>query len=311
MARSDGNNAGGFVAMTANTNKAGRILKYVVLLVVVVNLAIVAVVFLGANSPQPRPMPNPNGYDDFVKAGQMVTGKPGDYNTMSKEELVALVATNQEVLRLVRIGLGRECRAPDYNSAQTLPLLASLKGLALLISAEGKLAELGGHSNEAAKIYIEGIRFGQKSSQGGVLIVRLVGLACEAIPTWRLEPLTNSLDAQTCREIAQALEAIDAGEEPAEETIKQEKLWSLKVFGLRAQFMALVQYKSNREYKKKFIQKVKANTLRRRQLILNFAARAFELEQGKRAQSTADLVPGYLKAIPQDPTTGTNLVLTP
>lgn len=297
--------------MTANTNRSGRILKYVVLLVVVVNLAIVAVVFLGANSPQPRPMPNPNGYDDFVKAGQMVTGEPGNYNTMIKDELAALVATNQEVLRLARVGLGRECRAPDYNSAQTLPLLASLKRLALLISAEGRLAELDGRTNDAARIYVEGIRFGQKSSQGGVLIVRLVGLACEAIPTWRLEPLTNSLDAQTCREIAQALEAIDAGEEPAEETIKQEKLWSLKAFGLRAQFMALVQYKSNRESNKKFIRRVQASTLRRRQLILNFAARAYELEKGKRASSAADLVPGYLKAIPQDPVTGTNVVYSP
>jgi len=33
--------------MTANSNKSGKILKYVVLFVVVVNLAIVAVVFLG------------------------------------------------------------------------------------------------------------------------------------------------------------------------------------------------------------------------------------------------------------------------
>ncbi len=102
--------------MTTSTNKSGRILKYVVLIVVVVNLAIVAVVFLGANSPQPHPMPNPNGYNDFVKAGQMLVEKPGDYDKMSKEELAALVATNQEALKLVRVGLGRECRVPDNYS---------------------------------------------------------------------------------------------------------------------------------------------------------------------------------------------------
>ena len=121
--------------------------------------------------------------------------------------------------------------------------------------------------------------------------------------------MTNGLDAQTCREIAQALETIDAREETAEETLNQEKLWSRKSFGLRAQIAALVRYKQHREYRKSLIQRVQANTLRRRQLIVTLAARAYKLEKGKRAQSAADLVPGYLKAIPQDPVTGTNLVL--
>ena len=303
--------------MTANTNKSGRILKYVVLIVVVINLAIVAVVFLGANEPQPHAMPNPNGYDDFVKAGQVLAWIPGDYNTMSKDELAALVATNQEALKLVRVGLGRESRVPDDYSpdyvaqATSLNREASFKRLACLLAAEGKSAELAGRTNEAARIYLEGIRFGQKSSQGGVVISRLVGISCEAISMGRLEPLGNQLDGQACHEIAQALEAIDATEEPVEETLNQEKLWSRKVFGLRGQITALVMYKSIRESKNKFVRRVQASTLRRRQLILTLAARAYELEKGKRAQSAADLVPGYLKAVPQDPVTGTNLVLGP
>jgi hypothetical protein len=303
--------------MTASTNKAGRFLKYVILIVVVINLAIVAVVFLGANEWKPRPMPNPNGYDDFVKAGQMLMEKPGDFDKMSKKELAELVATNQEALRLVRAGLGRECRVPDdyspeYLARITSPAqLSSFKQLAMLITAEGKSAELAGRSNDAAEIYLEGIRFGQKSAQGGVIISRLVGIAGEAFPMGRLELLANRLDGPACHQIAQALEVIDAEEEPVEETLNQEKLWARKAGGWREQINALIQYKSIRDVRTRSTKKIRANTLRRRQLILTLAARAFELEKGIRAQSAADLVPGYLKAIPQDPTTGTNLALGP
>src|SRR5438309_366074 len=36
----------------------------------------------------PTPLPKPNGYDDFVKAGQTLVGDPGNYDTMTQEELV-------------------------------------------------------------------------------------------------------------------------------------------------------------------------------------------------------------------------------
>ena len=55
-----------------NHNMAGKVIKYVVLAVIVVNVIIITYVFFGSGAPPP-PLPNPNGYDDFVKAGQMVT----------------------------------------------------------------------------------------------------------------------------------------------------------------------------------------------------------------------------------------------
>jgi hypothetical protein len=42
-------------------------------------------------------------------------------------------------------------------------------------------------------------------------------------------------------------------------------------------------------------------------LLIQLASRAYELETGKPAKNLADLVPAYLKAIPQNPTTGTNM----
>ena len=48
-----------------------------------------------------------------------------------------------------------------------------------------------------------------------------------------------------------------------------------------------------------------------RQLLIDLAARAYELDKGQSPANVADLVPDYLKAIPQDPFTGTNLVYSP
>ena len=41
--------------------------------------------------------------------------------------------------------------------------------------------------------------------------------------------------------------------------------------------------------------------------MVDLAVRAYELERGQRPNEWRDLVPVYLKAVPQDPFTGTNL----
>ncbi len=43
--------------------------------------------------------------------------------------------------------------------------------------------------------------------------------------------------------------------------------------------------------------------------MINFAARAYELEKGKPPRNVTDLVPDYLKAVPKDPVTGKDLGL--
>src|SRR5579872_3422952 len=118
---------------------AKKILKYVVLLVVAGNLAIIAAVLLGGRTPPPpRPMPNPNGYDDFVKAGSMIVYAAPYFtnNDLNEAVLPALIATNAEALKFVRTGLGRECRVPVEYSTKFLnanmPLLAEFKQLALV-----------------------------------------------------------------------------------------------------------------------------------------------------------------------------------
>jgi hypothetical protein len=289
---------------------AGKVFKYTVLAVIPVNLVIVAVVFTGGNGPAARPLPNPNGYDDFVKAGQMVKGNPDDYAKMSKQELAALVATNTESLKLIQLGLNRECVMPveyatNYHE-KVITELSSFKAMALLLRGEGLLAELEGRTNDAANIYLEGIKFGQESTRGGLLMSKLVDVACESIAMYPLTRLTSGLGAEQCRQVAKALESIDANEEPLLETLEREKLWTRKTFGLETQLMGTL---FNGPIHDTAVSRMHTTQQTRRELMIAFAARAYELENGKPPANVTDLVPDYLKAVPKDPVTGKDMGL--
>ena len=187
-------------------------------------------------------------------------------------------------------------------------VMISFKDLAFALLAEGRFAELNGDTNSAAEKYLHGIRFGVESSRGGVMISKLVGIACEGGPGYRLKFVLPSLDARMCGEMARGLEKIDAGEESVEEIVIQERAWFFKATTVREKIESLMEFKTERGLKNSFIKTVHKNTLLRRQLMIAFAARAYELKKGAPPQNVADLVPNYLKSIPKDPATGTNLV---
>src|ERR1035437_2570579 len=98
-------------------------------------------------SPARTPLPNPNGYDDFVKAGEAVLGNVGDFPTLDHDSLAALVSTNAEPLRLLRLGLTRQCVMPMdtalTNAAGGMNQLARMKRLVQLLAAEGRPRGVG------------------------------------------------------------------------------------------------------------------------------------------------------------------------
>ncbi|HEY5233569.1 MAG TPA: hypothetical protein VIK35_08560 [Verrucomicrobiae bacterium] len=265
--------------------------------------------------PPIQPLPNPNGYDDFVKAGKMTASNTSDFDKMNEQELQTLVDGNSNALQLVRSGLRMQCRvALDYspNSSTLLDQLAGMKRLAQAFAAEGRLAEMGNRPGAAAKSYLDAIHFGNESVRGGVLINELVGIAIEANATSHLTNLVERLDAKSCRETAATLEALDSQRQTWNEFMQQENDWSHRAFtGVRNEIARLMARKSLLPAQAAAGRKWKQQQIKTRQLIIDFAARAYELDKGKPPVSVADLVPDYLKAIPQDPFTGTNMVYSP
>jgi len=262
------------------------------------------------------PLPDPNGYDVLMKAAQLVPTNPLDYDKMNLAQLREANVANAGALALARAGLSNECRVPvqfsqAYNETH-LDDLAGLKSLARAFVTEGKLAEMENHPDAAAKAYLDTVRLGVKSARGGVLIDGLVGIALEGIGTSNLQKLDGQLDAKSCRETVAALETLDAQSSTFAEVMRQENDWSHRAFpGLRNEIARLMTRKSLRAGQAAAGRKYMEQQIRTRQVLMDLAARAYELDQGKKPASAADLVPAYLKSVPQDPFTGTNLIYSP
>jgi hypothetical protein len=261
------------------------------------------------------PLPNPNGYEDLVKAGNMVSNDFGDYDELTPAKLRELVNKDAEAFQTARIGLRQECRVPlDYSAASSAHLdqLAALKRLAFGFVAEGRLAGMEKRPANAAKSYLDAIHLGNESSRGGVLIDQLVSTAIAAIGTAHLQKLVDQLNAKTCRETAEVLETLDSQRQTWGEVMQQERDWSRRTFpGTRYELMRLMTRNSLNKAYEHAKQKFEEQQRKTRQLIIELAARAYQLDKGHPPANLTDLVPDYLKTIPQDPFTGTNMVYSP
>ena len=279
--------------------------------IVAVLLVVAALVLtLIQPTPAPPPLPKPNGYDDLVEAGRMLADNTSDFATMGEADLRVLVGKNANALKLARTGLSRACQVPlDYSAANPAYLtnLAVLKRLAQGLAAEGRLLELDGRPADAADAYLTAVRLGTASAQGGLLIDTLVGIAIEAIGTAHLEKLAATLDAKQCRQAAAALESCEARREPITTVLKRERTWARRAYGLKGLIARLVMFKSVRQSEQLTVARVGALQSRERFLLIQLASRAYELEKGERPKTLGELVPAYLKTIPQNPATGTNM----
>jgi len=289
-------------------------------LIAIFILALPFVLFLGFlffMETEPLPpiasLPNPNGYDDLVKAGEMADDNTGNYYEMKLEELRRLMAKNSGALQAARTSLQEDCTVPIQFSesymSRRIPELAGFKRLAQAFVAEGRLAEMENRPGDAAKSYLDTIRLGNKSDRVGILIDQLVSIAIEAMGVAHLQKLVDQLDAKSCREAAATLETLDAQGQSWQQAVQQERDWSRRAYpGVRYELVRLMSRNSSNKALQGVERKFNKQQMEMRQLSINLAARAYELDKGHRPASVADLVPDYLKAIPQDPVTGSNLV---
>ena len=256
------------------------------------------------------PLPKPNGYDDLVQAGRMVADNTSDFSKMSEGDLRALMMKNSEALKLARTGLTHVCQVPLDFSAPNLTYftnLAVVKRLAQAVTAQGRLAELENRPADAAEAYLTVIRMGCAIGRGGLLIDSLVSIAVEAMGVVNMERLAPKLDAKQCREAAAALESSEGQREPAQNVLSRERIWARRAYGLKGQISRIVNFNSIRQTEKGVVSRLTAQQTREQVLLIQLASRAYEQEKGERPKTLGILVPVYLKTIPQNPVTGTNM----
>lgn len=287
-----------------------------ILAAMLVLVCLITLFFPVTSTPATRTAPNPNGYLTIVRAENMIKDDFSDVDSLNHESLQLLVDDNTNALQLVRVGLEQECLIPiryseGYWKVHSAELMG-LKKLAWALIAEGRLAEAEDRPAAAAKCYLDTIHLGIKSVRGGMLIDNLVGVAVEAMGTVRLRTLIGSLDANACRQATEALESWEAERESWTEVLRQERNWSRAAhIGMRERLAALIHFRETRRTEQRTKKQLLEQEFKTKRLMVNLAARAYELEKGSRPASITNLVPGYLKTIPVDPATGTNMVSIP
>lgn len=265
--------------------------------------------------PPLAPLPNPNGYDELVKAGRMVKGNVSDYDKADWENLRGIVATNAEALVLARSALSNQCGVPlQFTKAYLtnhIQGLIAFRSLAQALVSEGKLAEKENRFGDAAKSYLDAVRQGNQITHGGLLVDEMLGIAIWSLGETQLQSIVTNLDAPDCRRTAANLEALAGDRQTWAATMQQEEAWLRRTYGWRGEWLKWIHYSARQKNLKRAMDTLNGNEQREGRLLIDLAARAYKLERGHPLASVTDLVPDYIKAIPQDPFTGTNMIYTP
>jgi hypothetical protein len=278
-------------------------------------LVLAAGLFMGYfffQPPEPEPLPHPNGYDDFVAAGEMLKGEVPGEKTGTLEECRQFVSANREALARGRLGLAKECRVPtEYSSTwlqRHLNQIMATRKLGHAFCVEGELAMLEKRPGDAASNYLTVIKMGARLGHGGLMIDGLIATACEEEGAIFLEPEVGTLDIEQSRKLIAELEKVESEQEPSAQIIKHEKKWvravlrsfdGIKMFVSEA--AATRSLNPAQTEQKNFLARYEARLQWALQLKAKLAARAYALEQGRLSASWNDLVPAYLKSVPNVP----------
>lgn len=302
--------------LPAMTRKLRRLLLLMAVVASGLLAAGVGLVLSLGRTTQSTPLPNPNGYDDLLKAGRSVTWNFDQPSDLDRDGLRSLVSTNAEALRLLRLGLTRRCAVPTDATIANFGALSGdligLKSLARVLAAEGRLAEMENRPADAARSYVDAIRLGTEMSRGGLMMNRLVGIACEGTGGIPLAKLVPGLTCEQMRPLVAELEQADSNTVTWREVLGNENRFVRAQAGKYPNpfrlLSALWQARSTRRASEERHDLAAAHL---RLLATELALRCYRCDQGNPPGNLQQLVPKYLQRIPSDPFSGHPLVYRP
>ena len=280
-------------------------------------MAMVWVVFFYRPAPNLPALPDPNGYDVFERAGMALSEDPPithDIETNSIGQLERLILANSKALRLLAEGAEMESRVPLYaeDDLDVTRAIMTKKQLARLRSSEARLARLMGETNEAARISMEIIKFGQESSRGGPMIHYLVGIGCSWSGFDQLKRAIPGLTAAQCRSVIRRLKELEVNQATAESVIEAERAWLKYNHGYKGSFALMWAKRSTRPFESfRSDMQGKRDEFQRwiEEARIRAAAQAYLLEKGMAPTNVAVLAPEFLSGVPVDPETGKPMTL--
>jgi hypothetical protein len=267
---------------------------------------------------EPPPIPSPNGYDDVLEAGREIeksglTGAKFDLERMDQAALEPVVQGSREAIARGRKGIDKPFQIPVVYDLKVMMnvLMADLGsirgGLVRALLAQGRLAEMQGHIDEAAGCYADVIRLGSAMSHRVPMIAYLVAAAIQSVGIHHLRDLRTKLSLKQCREMIALLEESDRNRELSPDVTLRESQFmdaNLKKMGFFARFSM----KISGMHKKNLAQVAasassaeKRQDVARRLLLTDLAVQLFRQEHGEAPPDLNALVPSILKSVPIDP----------
>ncbi|MCW3053037.1 MAG: hypothetical protein JWN14_2207, partial [Chthonomonadales bacterium] len=181
----------------------------------------------------PKPiLPKPNAYDFYLTASNAIVNyKEIGEASGTKPTLVlnlaqrkALVQPNLGEISSLHQGFAYPYVNPPVRSMETLfPYYAKFRGMARLLSMQGKVRSEEGDWSGATESWLDAMRIGADIPHGSVQIGQLVGIACQAIGRRPLWDAVDHLNAAQSRAAATRLESIMARQLPFADTMQEEK----------------------------------------------------------------------------------------
>lgn len=169
----------------------------------------------------PQKLPKPNGWDYFVKAGNMLpSGSKVAYgpvsstepmNSWTMAEYKQYMRLNAPALAVLRQGLSKPYMLPRPKSYDDLHFeqYTDYREIARRLSSEALYYEKTGRYGLAASSALDAVELGVTIPEGGGMTSALAGAAVESIGAKRLEEVIFKLTPNEMTSVAKRLDAIN------------------------------------------------------------------------------------------------------
>ena len=267
----------------------------------------------------PPTLPSANGYDDFLKAAEMLAARTGFYDEMSPEELKSVVEHNRPALELAREGLQKECMvALNWSGDRAwfdnvhMKNLESLRALARAFAAEGRQADLDGQMDKAVQCGLEIIELANACGQGGLIVDRMVAGGVHYTALFSLHQHVKKLTKVDAMRLLKKLQISPLRPEPPEVILPREKVLFRSINGSLQTIMMTGFIRSQRQQSVETMQTSdKQHAVVESLLQTHLALHAYRIDNGQLPKKLDALVPDYLAGVPRDGFSGNPILYRP
>ena len=267
---------------------------------------------------RPPVLPVPNGYDDLLRAAKMLAPRTGYYEEMGDEELAAVVEENARALNLAREALQKDCRVIVNWTAGPAELEtqmdsgSSLREIARAFAAAARWAGIDGMLDQGVVCGLDTLDLARATGRGGLIVDRMVAQAIQRRAFQVLRDLGDQLSSEDCTRLRKRIELFSLQLDSPEEVLQRERVFFRQINGtLQSIMMSGVSRTQLKQVALEIETADKRLATLSALLRTHLALRAFQLDSKRLPNKLDELVPDFLREVPQDRFSASSLIYRP